>query len=166
MSKILFVVGSLRKGSYNKKLAEKMNEVVSGEVVTLNDMPFMNEDLEANPPKEVSELREKVLAADKVVFVTPEYNYSVSGVLKNAVDWLSRPYGDNKPVLVGKTAYVVGASISFIGTARAQKDLKSILSMVGMDVKNNELYVAVDMVTGKWDAATEERIIKYAEGLK
>lgn len=166
MSKILYVVGSLRKGSYNKKVAEKMNEVANGEIITLNNMPFMNEDLEANPPKEVSELREKVLAADKIVFLTPEYNHSVSGVLKNTVDWLSRPYGDNKPVLIGKTAYVTGASISFIGTARAQKDLKSVLNMVGMKVRNDELYVYVDMTTGEWDKATDDRITKFAEGLK
>lgn len=166
MSKVLYVVGSLRKGSFNKKLAERLNEVASGEVVTLHDMPFMDEDLEQDPPKAVSELREKVLAADKVVFVTPEYNYSIPGVLKNTIDWLSRPYGDNKPVLVGKTAYVVGASLSFVATARAQKELKAVLNMIGMNVKNDELCVFIDYSTGEWDKLADERIVKYAEGLK
>lgn len=166
MSNILYVVGSLRKGSFNKKLAERMKDVAGGEVITLNDMPFMNEDLEQNPPKEVSDLRKKVVEAEKVVFVTPEYNYSLPGVLKNTIDWLSRPYGDNKPVLVGKKAYVVGASVSFVATARAQKELKSVLNMIGMNVLNNELYVLVDMNSGNWDDKTDERIVKYAEGLK
>ena len=76
MSKVVYIVGSLRKDSYNKKLAERMQEVTGGEVIVLNDMVFMNEDLEANPPKVVSDLREKVVSSDIIVFVSPEYNYT------------------------------------------------------------------------------------------
>lgn len=165
MSKVVYIVGSLRKDSYNKKLAERMKEVTGGEVVCLNDMVFMNEDLEANPPKGVSDLREKVVAAERVVFVSPEYNYSVPGTLKNAIDWLSRPYGDNKPAIVGKSVAVCGASLSFIGTARMQKDLKGILAMLGAKFYPKDLFVTINMETGTWDEQTDERIVSFAEGL-
>lgn len=165
MSKIVYIVGSLRKDSYNKKLAERMQGVTGGDVVCLNDMVFMNEDLEANPPKVVSDLREKVVAAERVVFVSPEYNYSVPGTLKNAIDWLSRPYGDNKPAIVGKSVAVCGASLSFIGTARMQKDLKGILAMLGAKFYPKDLFVTINMETGTWDEQTDERIVSFAEGL-
>ena len=165
MSKVVYIVGSLRKDSYNKKLAERMKEVTGGEVVCLNDMVFMNEDLEANPPEVVSDLREKVVAAERVVFVSPEYNYTVLGTLKNAIDWLSRPYGDNKPAIVGKSVAVCGASLSFIGTARMQKDLKGILAMLGAKFYPKDLFVTINMETGTWDEQTDERIVSFAEGL-
>lgn len=165
MSKVVYIVGSLRKDSYNKKLAERMKEVTGGDVVCLNDMVFMNEDLEANPPKVVSDLREKVVDADRVVFVSPEYNYSVPGTIKNAIDWLSRPYGDNKPAIVGKSVAVCGASLSFIGTARMQKDLKGILAMLGAKFYPKDLFVTINMETGTWDEQTDERIVSFAEGL-
>lgn len=165
MSKVVYIVGSLRKDSYNKKLAERMQEVTGGEVVCLNDMVFMNEDLEANPPKVVSDLREKVVAADRIVFVSPEYNYTVPGTLKNAIDWLSRPYGDNKPAIIGKSAAVCGASLSFIGTARMQKDLKGILAMLGVKFYPKDLFVSINIETGTWDEQTDERIVSFAEGL-
>lgn len=77
MSKVVYIVGSLRKDSYNKKLAERMQEVTGGEVVCLNDMVFMNEDLEANPPKVVSDLREKVVSSDRIVFVSPDVSINM-----------------------------------------------------------------------------------------
>jgi chromate reductase, NAD(P)H dehydrogenase (quinone) len=98
-------VGSLRKDSLNRKLAKALitiaPESLSLEIVEIGNLPFYNQDFEENPPKEVREFRQRVQAADAVLFVTPEYNRSVPAVLKNAIDIGSRPYGknswDNKP---------------------------------------------------------------------
>jgi chromate reductase len=80
-------------------------------------IPGFNEDDEQNPPARIKELKNQVRAADAILFVTPEYNYSVPGVLKNAIDWASRPYGDN--AWDGKPVAIMGASIGQIATARA-----------------------------------------------
>ncbi|MFW5678608.1 MAG: NADPH-dependent FMN reductase, partial [Rhodosalinus sp.] len=94
--------------------------------VTLEDVPLFNEDVEAiGWPDRVQDLRKRVQAADAVIFASPEYNYSVTGVLKNAIDWLSRPEGDAP--LNGKPATIVGATPAFVGTARGQAHLRQIV---------------------------------------
>jgi chromate reductase len=93
-------------------------------------IPGFNEDDEQNPPARIKELKNQVRAADAILFVTPEYNYSVPGVLKNAIDWASRPYGDN--AWDGKPVAIMGASIGQIATARAQYHLRQ--SFVFLDM--------------------------------
>lgn len=134
---ILGVSGSLRRGSYNtaalraaKALAP---EGVSLDVVTLEGTELFSEDVEAQgyPPR-IQRLRELAAAADALLFATPEYNYSVPGVLKNAIDWLSRPTRTGP--IFGKPAGIIGASMSHIGTARAQMHLRQILYYNAMPV--------------------------------
>ena len=92
------------------------SERTKDKLFELDGLPRLNQDEEPNPPAEVVELKRRIREADAILIVTPEYNYSVPGGLKNAIDWASRPYGDN----AGKPAAIMGASFGAIGTARAQ----------------------------------------------
>ncbi len=132
MLRIAVIVGSLRQDSYNKKLARALEklaqeqergkmEFVFAEIGTL---PLFNQDLEANVPPAVTKLKADIEAADGVLFVTPEYNRSIPGVLKNAIDWASRPYGKNS--WAGKPAAICGASPGAVGASLAQNHLRSI----------------------------------------
>jgi chromate reductase len=125
---ILGIAGSLRRQSYNRAaLRAAMQLVPEGvtlDIFELDGIPGFSEDDERNPPPKVVEMKERVHAADAILFVTPEYNYSVPGVLKNAIDWASRPYGDS--AWSGKPAAIMGASLGNIGTARAQYHLRQI----------------------------------------
>jgi len=127
--KLLGIVGSLRGASYNHALMEGFQKLAPAHiaitVARIDDLPLYNEDLEAEFPKSAAALKDAIRAADGIMIATPEYNRSIPGVLKNAIDWTSRPYGDNawatKPVLV------LGASPGAVGTAVAQSHLKQIL---------------------------------------
>ena len=135
---ILGIVGSLRKDSYNR-LALKAGQglVPDGAVLNLTELhgiPVFNQDTEKAMPATVLEFKRQILAADAILFATPEYNYSVSGVLKNAIDWASRPYGES--AWTGKPAAVMGASTGSLGTARAQYHLRQILVTLDMPVVN------------------------------
>lgn len=131
---ILGFVGSLRKGSFNKSLMRLAQEVVPDgarlDVFDLDGIPPFNQDMEARPPDRIREFKEKIREADAILIATPEYNYSVPGVLKNAIDWVSRPYGDN--ALEGKPVAIMGASIGMLGTARAQYHLRQSLVFLNM----------------------------------
>ena len=120
--------GSLRKDSYNKMLLKAakgfMPEDCNLDIFDLEGIPPFNQDLEANPPERVKEFKVKIKNADAILIVTPEYNYSMPGVLKNALDWASRPYGDN--VFYGKPGAIMGGSIGMLGTARAQYHLRQV----------------------------------------
>jgi chromate reductase, NAD(P)H dehydrogenase (quinone) len=96
----------------------------------LDGIPVFNQDEDQNPPPKVSDFKRRIREADAILFVTPEYNYSVPGVLKNAIDWASRPYGDS--AWNGKPAAIMGASPGAIGTARAQYHLRQILVYLNM----------------------------------
>ena len=126
--RILGISGSLRQQSYNTAVLRAAvglaPEGVAIQTFELDGIPPFNQDEESSPPAKVLELKKSVRAADGILFVTPEYNYSVPGVLKNAIDWASRPYGDN--VWDRKPAAIMGASIGAIGTARAQYHLRQI----------------------------------------
>jgi chromate reductase len=124
------ISGSLRAGSYNTATLRAAQELAPDtldiDVVTLEDVPLFNADVEARGwPARVQELRDRVGSADAVIFASPEYNYSITGVLKNAIDWLSRPEGDAP--LNGKPAAIVGATPSFVGTARGQAHLRQVV---------------------------------------
>jgi chromate reductase, NAD(P)H dehydrogenase (quinone) len=127
--KILGFAGSLRKGSFNKKLLRAAVEVAPDEVeleaFDLEGIPPFNQDLESSPHPKVKEFKEKIKAADGILIVTPEYNYSVPGVLKNALDAASRPYGTSP--FEGKPVAIMGASIGMLGTARAQYHLRQTM---------------------------------------
>jgi chromate reductase len=136
--KILGIAGSLRKASYNRAALRAAQQLAPAdttiEIFELDGIPGFNQDDEKNPPRKVSELKAKIRAADAILLVTPEYNYSVPGVLKNAIDWASRPYGDN--AWNGKPVAVMGASIGLFGTARAQYHLRQSFIFLNMDAVN------------------------------
>jgi chromate reductase len=132
--RILGIAGSLRRESYNRAALRAAVGLAPPDaaldVFELDGIPGFNQDDEQNPPAKVVELKRRVRAADAVLFVTPEYNYSVPGVLKNAIDWASRPYGDS--AWSGKPAAIMGASVGTIGTARAQYHLRQIMVFLNM----------------------------------
>ena len=124
--KFLGFVGSLRKESFNKALmraaANLLPDKVALEVFDISTFPSFNQDLEKNPPLVVAEFKAKIRDADAILIASPEYNYSIPGVLKNAIDWASRPYGDN--AFKGKPVAIMSASIGALGGARAQYHLR------------------------------------------
>ena len=132
--KIAVVVGSLRKDSFNHKLAKGLAKLAPADVefktVEIGDLPLYNQDDDANQAPSVLRLKSEIVAADGVLFLTPEYNRSIPGVLKNAIDHASRPYG--KSVWAGKPAGVIGISVGAIGTALAQQHLRNILAYLDM----------------------------------
>lgn len=136
--RILSFAGSLRKGSYNKALiraaVELSPENVTIEVFDLEGIPPFNQDLENTPTTRVKEFKEKIRSADAILIATPEYNYSIPGVLKNALDWASRPYQEN--VLKGKPVAIMSASTGKFGGARAQYHLRQTFIMPNMYVLN------------------------------
>lgn len=133
---ILGIVGSLRKDSYNgfalKAAQELLPEGITLNIADLREIPVFNQDDELTPPAAVLEFKQKIVAADAILFATPEYNYSLPGGMKNAIDWASRPYGQS--AWQGKTAAIMGVSIGNFGTARAQYDLRKILVALDMPV--------------------------------
>lgn len=132
--KIAVLVGSLREGSYNRKLAldaiKMQPDALDMEIVEIGNLVHYNEDLDENPPAEWVEFRKKIKEADGYLFFTPEYNRSISGVLKNAIDVGSRPYGRNN--WGGKPGAVVSSSISALGGLGANHALRQ--PMVFVDV--------------------------------
>ena len=132
--KIAVVVGSIRKESFNRQLAEALGKLapkdVEWKLLRIDDLPLYNQDDDGSPTPEVTRLRNEVKAADGVLFVTPEYNRSIPGVLKNAIDHASRPWG--KSVWAGKPAAVIGVSVGAIGTALAQQHLRNVLAYLDM----------------------------------
>lgn len=133
MTKILAISGSLRRESFNTAILKTLGDSLSGvdfEIFPLNDVPLYDQDLDtATPPAGVAALRRAILEADGVIVASPEYNYGVSGVLKNALDWASRPYGrsafNRKPVMT------LTSSPAFTGGVRAQSSLHETLFAVG-----------------------------------
>jgi chromate reductase len=131
---ILGFAGSLRKNSYNKALLREASELMPKdavlEVLDLEGIPLFNQDFEAQPPEKVKQFKARIRAADAILIVTPEYNYSIPGVLKNAIDWASRPPGDN--VFFDKPVAIMGASTGRLGTARAQYHLRQCFVTLDM----------------------------------
>jgi len=145
MTQIAVFVGSIREKSSNKALAKSLEKVApAGMEFDYIDirLPLYNEDIEnAGIPAEVKKMKETIESADGVLFVTPEYNRSVPGVLKNAIDWASRPYGHTS--FVNKPVGIVGSSMGPVGTAIAQFDLRHIMLFQNARVLGQpEVYVA------------------------
>ncbi|MET9531231.1 NAD(P)H-dependent oxidoreductase [Streptomyces sp. NPDC006649] len=136
---ILALVGSLRSGSYNRQLAEAaVKRAPEGVEVTvyegLAEIPFYNEDIDTDEqrPAAVARLRESATRADALLLVTPEYNGTMPAVLKNAIDWLSRPYGSS--ILAGSPTAVIGTALGRYGGARAQDDARKSARIAGATV--------------------------------
>jgi len=172
-TKILGMAGSLRKGSYNRSALRAavslVPETAVVEVVEIGNLPLFNQDLEQNLPPQVKEFKEKIKAADAILFVTPEYNYSVPGVLKNAIDWASRPYTDNswkeKPVAI------MSASTGMLGGVRAQYHLRQMFIFLNMyPINRPEVIIAkaqekFDEKGNLIDEETKKRIRELLETL-
>src|SRR5437016_10104782 len=143
---ILGIAGSLRRQSYNRSALRAAKQLapegVTVNIFEIDGIPGFNEDDEKNPPVKVVDLKKQIRAADALLIVTPEYNYSVPGVLKNAIDWASRPYGDS--AWSGKSAAIMGASLGAIGTARAQQHLRQILVALNLFPLNRPEVIIAD----------------------
>jgi chromate reductase len=171
--KILGFAGSLRRGSYNKALlraaVELVPEGVDLEIFDLEGIPSYNQDLEDHPVEKVKEFKAKIRAADAILIATPEYNYSIPGVLKNAIDCASRPYGDN--AFEHKPVAMMGASVSMIGSARAQYHLRQCFVFLSCFALNHpEVMVPfahekIDKDGRVTDEKTRELIVELIEGL-
>ena len=151
---VLGICGSLRAGSYNRATLRTAIELkpagMSVEVAEIGAIPLYNEDVRAQGfPPPVETLRRQIAAADALLFVTPEYNYSISGVLKNAIDWASRP--PDQP-FAGKPVAIMGAGAGMAGTARAQSDLRRCCVFLDMHPLNKP-EVLIGQAQTKFDAA-------------
>jgi len=137
-TRIAVVVGSLRRDSINRKLATALAALgpqdFSFEQLRIADLPLYNQDDDKNPAESVKRLKGEISASQGVIFVTPEYNRSIPGVLKNAIDHASRPYGQS--AWAGKPAGVIGTSGGAVGTAIAQQDLRNVIAYLDMPTLN------------------------------
>lgn len=126
---VAVLVGSLRKGSFNRKLAKAVEKLMPAEFkfsyIRLDHLPPYNQDFDEDYPAECAQLKREIESADALLFVTPEYNRSVPGVLKNAVDIASRPWGTNS--FAGKPGATIGISVGATGTSMAQQHLRNVL---------------------------------------
>jgi chromate reductase len=133
--KILGIAGSLRKASYNRGALRAAQQLcpqgATIEAFELDGIPGFNQDEERNPPQKVIDLKNRIRAAHAILFVTPEYNYGLPGVLKNAIDWASRPYGDS--AWNGKPAAIMSAAMSMGGGVRAQYQLRQSFVFLNID---------------------------------
>ncbi len=143
--KVAVIVGSLRKDSINLKLGKALAKLGEDKFETnflkIGDLPLFNQDLESDVPPQVTKMKNDIESADAVLFVTPEYNRSMPGPLKNAIDWCSRPYGKNS--FAGKAGAICGTSQGAIGTACSQASLKSTLNYLEIALMGQpELYLS------------------------
>lgn len=162
MKKILFIVGSIREKSFNRQLAAEVSKMLEGKVETsfleYKDIPFMNQDIEFPASEEVARVRKEAEEADGIWIFTPEYNYSYPGVLKNLLDWLSRPLIKNDPE---RKSSVKGKKVAISGVAGKSEaagsrgKLKELLEMMSMKVMETQVGVSINPEA--W--ATDELII-------
>lgn len=141
MKKILAIVGSLRKGSYNRQLAGVVGKKLEGradfKILEYSDLKLLNQDDEFPEPETVKRIRDEVRASDALWIFCPEYNHFFSGPLKNVIDWLSRPVnGVNNPILQKMPVAISGVSPGSNGTALAQDHLVTLLSFLNLDIMN------------------------------
>jgi len=178
---IVAIVGSLRKDSYNRKIAEFMKnrykEKMDIEILNIGNLPLFSEDIEDDPPTVVKEFKNQIKSSEGILFVTPEYNHSIPGALKNALDWCSRV----DRVMKDKPTFIVGASNGNVGTARCQAHLRQVLKSGGIsaiDLPGNQILIAnvqdhfdkegnfIDERTIKYLDRVVDNYIKWAEKLK
>lgn len=151
--KILGINGSLRKQSFNRMALIAAQKLVPADTTLdihdLHGIPVFNQDEEKNPVPAVTKFKAAIRAADAILFGTPEYNYSIPGALKNAIDQAARPYGDS--AWAGKTVAIIGASVGVLGTARAQYHLRQTFIFLNM-IAVNQPEVLIRECAGKFDA--------------
>jgi chromate reductase len=137
-SNVLALVGGICKNSLNQRLYNEIVRLnttnISFQTFDISSLPFFSQDIENNPPENVVNFQNIVQNADAVIFITPEYNRSFPGVLKNAIDWCTRPYGKN--LWKRKSAAIIGASVGKIGTFGAQQHLKNVCNFLDMNLMN------------------------------
>ncbi len=144
--RVLGFAGSLRRDSYNRAALRAAQELLPPgmtlEIFDLAPIPLFNEDVERDGvPMAVKEFKERIAAADALLIATPEYNYSIPGVLKNAIDWASRPPGQSP--LIGKPLAIMGASSGYFGSARAQYHLRQVCVILNMHPVNSpEVFIS------------------------
>jgi chromate reductase, NAD(P)H dehydrogenase (quinone) len=168
---VVIFVGSLRKGSFTRRLANALIKVAPSalkfEIVEIGHLSLYNQDLDANPPADWLALKDRIRRADAVLFMTPEYNRSVPGVLKNAIDIASRPYGQS--AWNGKPAGAISVSPGAIGAFGAHQHLRQSLVFLNMPaMPQPEAYIggADKLVDDKGDitnAATRDFLVKFIE---
>ena len=146
-TQIAVLIGSLRRESFNRRLAHAVMRLAPADYsfkeLRIDDLPLYNQDDDGNPAAVVKRLKSEIQASKGVIIVTPEYNRSLPGVLKNALDHASRPYGQN--AWAGKPAGIIGASIGAVGTAVAQQHLRGVLGYLDMPTLGQpEVYLQVD----------------------
>jgi chromate reductase len=143
-AKIAVIVGSNRRESLNRKLAQALVKLAGDKLafsfVQITDLPLYNQDSEGELPKSVVRFKSEIAAADGLLFVTPEHNRSIPTVLKNAIDWGARPYGQNS--WNAKPAAITGTSPGALGTALAQQHLRQVLGVLGALVMGGEAYIS------------------------
>ncbi len=171
--KILAISGSLRKDSYNTSLLRVAQSVapqgVEIELADIGALPLFNQDIEANFPEAVAAFKKKIEASDAVLFAIPEYNYSFSGVLKNALDWASRPYGKNS--FGGKPAAIMSAAYTMGGGARAQYHFRQVAVYLDLKLINQPEFMLpapheqFDEGGNLKDAALKSRVQAVVEAL-
>ena len=166
--KIVTIVGSIREDSLNKQLAltiqERNKDKFEMDILDIKSLPFYNQDEENNPPKSVLEFKKSIADADAVLFITPEYNWSIPGVLKNAIDWMSRV----DKVLVGKPVTLAGAAGGPMGTIRAQMHLRQILSGLQanmMPPAGNEILIGFANQKFNSGRLTDEATLTFIDGI-
>ena len=143
LPRIAVIVGSSRRDSINRKLAQALVRLGTGKFdatfARIDDLPMYNQDNEGNLPPEVVRFKNDIARADGVLIVTPEHDRSIPAVLKNAIDWGARPWGKNS--WPGKPAFITGTSPGAIGSALAQQHLRSVMTGLGMILLGGEAYV-------------------------
>jgi chromate reductase len=168
--RVAVIVGSNRRESINRRLAKALVRFIEGRFavdwVQIDDLPIYNQDLEADTPASVKRFKAAIAAADALLFVTPEHNRSIPAVLKNAIDWGSKPTGQN--VWKGKVAAITGTSPGAIGTAVGQQHLRQILAILDVLVMGGEAYISFkpNLIDGDGtiaDASTRAFLQAYME---
>jgi len=165
---IAVLIGSLRRESYNRRLAHAVQKLAPAELafkeLQISDLPLYNQDDDANPSGPVKRLKSEIGACQGVMFVTPEYNRSLPGVLKNAIDHASRPYGQS--AWAGKPAGIIGASIGAVGSAVSQQHLRGVLAYLDMPTLGQpEVFLKVDdKFFSDDDGIADERTRKFLQG--
>jgi chromate reductase len=167
-TKILTLVGGISQGSLNKKLFHAFKEVVGGDaeliMADIAKLPFFSQDIENDPPDSVIAFKDQIRQADAILFITPEYNHSIPGVLKNAIDWGTRPYPEN--VWQYLPVATMGASAGNIGTFGAQNHLRQILIYLDVHLLNQpEFYMNGSKAFDENGKLTDEKSRKQMEKL-